>query len=356
MNTFNKIPRFGLQIPLAIGYMASAGATALGASAMGAAVAGGVASSLASKSGSGGGGGGRISAPTSRSYLGEMQDALSSQGNVQGQLLDLERRYTPDYQQLQKNTLMGQMGTLNDLYGQAIPQSMALQSQYAQAQAPIYGQVGQMASQAYQQTLDPQTRLLAAQMQQSAIQDMDAGRNLTSQQQQIAQQSARQAMAARGLSGNQAVAQEVLNSYQMGTAREDRARQYAGNVYQGGIQQAGQAMGLYGSPLLANMNTISPTGLMAQSQQMQQGLGAKLFQPESQYNAGIYGANQSNATQTQLANAQISAGQNAGMMGMIGQLGGAYLGNAGLFGGTKSDSFGRPIVNGSSQGWFSEKG
>jgi len=330
MNTFNKIPRFGLQIPLAIAGMASAaGATAATAIGIG---------SLAAASGIGGkggaGGGGRISAPTSRSYLGEMQDALNSQGNVQGQLLGLEKQYTPQYQQLQRDTLMGQMGTLNDLYGQAIPQSMALQSQYAQAQAPIYGQVGQMAQNAYQQTLDPQTRMLAAQMQQSAMEDMSYGRQLTPQQQQLAQQSARQAMAARGLTGNQAIAQEVLNSYQMGTAREDRARQYAGNVYQGGIQQAGQAMGLYGSPLLANMNTISPTGLLAQGQQMQQGLGAKLFQPESQYNAGVYGANQSNATQTQIANAQISAGQNAGMMGMIGQLGGAYLGNAGLFKGT----------------------
>jgi hypothetical protein len=251
---------------------------------------------------------------------------------------------------------MGQMGTLNDLYGQAIPQSMALQSQYAQAQAPIYGQVGQMASQAYQQTLDPQTRMLAAQMQQSAINDLNAGREMTPQMQQMAQQTARQAMAARGLSGNQAVAQEVMNSYQMQNAREDRARLFANNVYQGGIQQAGQAMGLYGSPLLANMNTISPTGLIAQGQAMQQGLGAKLFQPESQYNAGIYGANQSNQTQTQIANAQIAAGQQSGLMSMVGQLGGAYLGNAGLFGGTKTDSYGRPIVNGSSQGWFSEKG
>ena len=352
MNIFNKIPRFGLQIPLAIAGMASAaGASAATAIGIGSLAA---ASGIGGKSG--GGKGGRISAPTNRSYLGEMQDALNSQENVQGRLLGLEKQYTPQYQQLQRDTLMGQMGTLNDLYGQAIPQSMALQSQYAQAQAPVYGQVGQLAQNAYQQTLDPQTRMLAAQMQQSAIEDMSYGRQLTPQQQQLAQQSARQAMAARGLSGNQAVAQEVLNSYQMGTAREDRARQYAGNVYQGGIQQAGQAMGLYGSPLLANMNTISPTGLLAQGQAMQQGLGAKLFQPESQYNAGIYGANQSNQTQTQIANAQISAGQNAGMMGMIGQLGGAYLGNANLFGGTKSDSFGRPIVNGSSQGWFAERG
>jgi hypothetical protein len=324
MNTLNRFTR--LQAPLALvgGVLGGAGALggsvgALGGMALGSALGGAL------------GGSNKIKAPPPRSYLGEMQDALNSQGKIQDQLLGLERQYTPQYQDLQRTTLMGQMGTLQSLYGEAIPQSMALQSQYAQAQAPIYGQVGQLAQNAYQQTLDPQTRMLAAQMQQSAMEDMSYGRELTPQQQQLSQQSARQAMAARGLSGNQAIAQEVLNSYQMGSQREDRARAYAQNVYQGGIQQAGQAMGLYGSPLLANMNTVSPTGLLAQSQAMQQGLGAKLFQPESQYNAGVYGANQSNATQVQMANAQIAAGQQSGMMSMLGQLGGAYLGNPNLF-------------------------
>lgn len=347
MNTFNKIPRFGLQIPLA--FMAAGGALGAGTAvgiAGGMALGGAAAASLGGKGGIGGGGGGRISAPTNRSYLGEMSDALTSQGKVQDQLLGLESEYTPQYQQLQQQTLMGQMGSLQNLYGQAVPQSMALQSQYAEAQAPVYGQVGRLAQNAYQQTLDPQTQMLAAQMQYGAMQDMAAGRELTPQMERQAQQSARSAMAARGLTGNQAVAQEVLNSYNMGTQREDRARLYASNVYQGGIQQAGQAMGLYGSPLLANMNAVSPTGMIAQAQSMQQGLGAKLFQPESQYNAGVYGANQSNTTQTQIANAQIAAGQSSGMMSMVGQLGGAYLGNAGLFKGNTWNTNTGGTVNG----------
>lgn len=338
MNTFNKIPCLPCG-PLAVlgGVLGGAGALggtmgALGGMALGSSIDGAL----------GGGKSKKISAPTNRSYLGEMSDALSSQAAIQDRLIGLESQYTPQYQQLQKTTLMGQMGTLQSLYSDAIPQSMELQSQYAQAQAPIYGQVGQMASQAYQQTLDPQTKMLAAQMQQSALQDMAYGRELTPQQQQYAQQSARSAMAARGLSGNQAVAQEVLNSYQQGNQREDRARAYANQVYQGGIQQAGQAMGLYGSPLLANMNAVSPTGMIAQAQSMQQGLGAKLFQPESQYNAGVYGANQSNQTQTALANAQIAAGQQSGLMSMVGQLGGAYLGNANLFGGEKVNPYSLP--------------
>jgi hypothetical protein len=271
---------------------------------------------------------GLLSAPNNRSYLGEMQSALSSQEQVQDDLLRLEGQYTPRYQDLQKQTMMGQMGNLQSIYGEAIPQSVALQSQYAQAQAPVFGQVGQMASQAYQQTLDPTTQGLAARMQQSAMEDLSAGRNLTPQQQQLAQQSARQAMAARGLSGNQAIGQEVLNTYQMQNAREDRARQYANTVYQGGLQHAQNAMALYGSPLLSNMTTtLSPYSMIAQSQQMNEGLGAKLFNPESQYNADIYGANQSNLAQSRMAQANIIAGQSAGMTNMMGQLGSAYLSN-----------------------------
>ena len=36
-----------------------------------------------------------IKAPTQRSYLGEMQDALRSQGGIQKELLDLDGQYTP---------------------------------------------------------------------------------------------------------------------------------------------------------------------------------------------------------------------------------------------------------------------
>lgn len=333
MNIFNIIPRFGLQVPLLplVGGMIAGGGTvaglASGAGMLGMAAGSAVGSMM-------GGKGGKISAPTNRSYLGEMQDALSSQGNVQDQLLGLERQYTPQYQSLQEQSLMGQMGNLNNLYGQAIPQSMALQSQYAQAQAPLYGQVGELSRNAYQQALDPNTRGLAAMMQQSAMSDLSYGRNLTPEMTQQAQQSARAAMAARGLTGNQAIGQEVLNSYNLQNQREDRARSYAGGVYNAGVAQQQAANSMYGAPLMANMNLISPSGMLGQAQQNYGNLGAKLFQPESQYNAGVYGANQSNQTQTQLANAQINAGQQSGLMSMVGQLGGAYLGNAGLFGGT----------------------
>lgn len=284
------------------------------------AIVGGAVMGLASKPS-------KMKAPPPRSYLGEMQDALRSQASIQGQLLDLERQYTPQYQELQRSTLAGQMGTLGSLYRDAGGISAGLQSDYLGMQAPIYGQVGEAAMGAYQQSLDPATRGLYSSMMQSAQADLAAGRNLTPQQQQLAQQTARQAMAARGLSGNQAVAQEVMNSYQMQNAREDRARQFAGSMYGAGIGQTQAAMSLYGTPLMTQLNAVSPTSLLGTAGQMAQGLGTKIFQPESQYNAALHSSNQGVQTQINAANAQAQAGWASGLMGMVGSIGGAIMSN-----------------------------
>jgi len=274
-----------------------------------------------------------IQAPAQRSYLGEMQDALRSQGKIQGDLLDLERQYTPQWQQLQQETLMGQMGTMNALYGQAGQYSQGLQNAYLGMQAPIYGQVGEASRRAYQQTLDPTAAGLYNTMASQAASGLADGRNLSEQEMRMAQGNARAAMAARGMQfGNQAIAAEVLGSYNLSNAREDRARQFATNMYGIGQQNATQAMQMYGQPLMNQMNTVSPTALIGSAGQMSAGLGAKLFQPESQYNAGVYGANQSNETQTRLANAQAQQGWASGMTSMLGNMAGSYLSNPNAIG------------------------
>lgn len=269
-----------------------------------------------------------IQAPAQRSYLGEMQDALRSQGKIQGDLLNLERQYTPQWQQLQQETLSGQMGTLNTLYGQAGQYSQGLQSAYLGMQAPLYGQVGEASRKAYQQTLDPTAAGLYNTMASQAASGLADGRNLSEQEMRMAQGNARAAMAVRGMQfGNQAIAAEVLNSYNLSNAREDRARRFATDMYGIGQQNATQAMQMYGQPLMNQMNAVSPTALLATAGGMSSGLGAKLFQPESQYNAGVYGANQSNETQTRLANAQAQQGWASGMTSMLGNMAGSYLSN-----------------------------
>lgn len=272
-----------------------------------------------------------IEAPKPRSYLGEMQAALTAQGQTQGMTLGQEARWTPAWQQLQKQTLMGQMGTLNSLYGQANEYSAGLQNAYLGMQAPIYGQVGQAARNAYQQTLDPTTAGLYSTMSNQAAAGLAQGTALSPQEIQLAQQSARAAMAARGMQmGNQAIAAEVLNSYNLGQQRQAQNRAFAEGVYGIGQSNATNAMNMYGSPLMSQMNSVSPSGLINSAGSMSQGLGPKLFQPESQYNAGIYGANQSNEIQTNLANHQAQAGWSSGFMSMAGNLGGSYLKNPNL--------------------------
>lgn len=279
----------------------------------------------------------KIKAPQ-RSYLGEMQSALTAQEGIQSQLLGLEGEYTPQYQALQEAGFTGGIQSLGNLYRNAGEVSAGLQTDYLGMQAPIYGQLGEAARGAYQQSLDPATRGLYNSMMQSAQEDITAGRNLTPQQQQAAQQSARQAMAARGLTGNQAVAQEVMNTYQMQNAREDRARQFAGNMYNTGAQQTANAMSMYGNPMMQQMSSASPSALASGGGNLYAGLGAKLFQPESQYNAAIEGFNAQALMSARMANQQASNGLTSSLIGAAGTIGGAMMGNPALFGASTASS------------------
>jgi hypothetical protein len=234
------------------------------------------------------------------------------------------------YQQLQQQGIASGMGSIANLYGQAGQLTGGLQRQVLDTQSPLYGQMGQAAMGAYQQTLGSGTMGLYNSMMQSAQSDLAAGRNLTPEMQKQAQQSARQAMAARGLSGNQAIAQEVLNSYQMADARENRARQFAGSMYDAGVGQANQAYSMYGTPLMSQMNAVSAGGLLQGGAGLYGSMGAKLFQPESQYNANIVTANRKEAMDVQIANQQARNSLTSGLIGMAGAVGGAFLGNPAL--------------------------
>ncbi len=256
-----------------------------------------------------------------------MQDAMSAQEAIQPRLLALEQQYLPLYQKLQQGMMDTQLQYQMDSYGKAIPRSAELSSQYANAMAPVYGQIGEQSMQAYRQGMGGESMGLYDQMNRSAMADLQAGRALTPEMEKFAQQSARQAMAARGLSGNQAIAQEVLNNYQMGQAREDRARQFAGSMYGVGQQNFGQAIGMYGNQMLTQANAYSPANMYGTAFNMSQGLGAQIFQPESQYNAQLITANRKEAMDAQIASAQNATGLKAGFMNMIGSFGKAKFGS-----------------------------
>lgn len=282
----------------------------------------------------------KVKAPPPRDYRQEMLDALSAQEAIQPRLLELERQYTPLYQKLQQETMDRQMNYQMDSYGKIIPRAAKLSSEYANAMSPVYGQIGEQSMQAYRKSLGSETTGLYDQMTKSAMTDLQAGRSLTPEMEKLAQQSARQAMAARGLSGNQAIGQEVLNSYQLGQAREDRARQFAGSMYGAGQESLGQAMGMYGNQMLTQANAYSPVNMYGSAYNISQGLGAQIFNPESQYNAQMITANRKEAMDAQIANAQSSNALTSGLLGVAGMGLGGFLANPGLFGAASAGASG----------------
>lgn len=274
----------------------------------------------------------KIKAPTPRDYKQEMLDSMAGQEAIQPRLLALERQYQPQYQQLQQEMMDRQMSFQMDSYGKAIPRAAELSSQYATAMSPVYGQIGERSLQAYRQSMGAESMGLYDQMNRSASEGLQAGVGLTPAMQQQAQQSARAAMAARGLNGNQAVAQEVLGNYNMGVAREDRARQFAGSMYTQGQQNLSQGMTMYGNQMLTQANAYSPAQLYGSAYNMSQGLGAQIFNPESQYNANLITANRKEAMDVKIANQQASNGFTNGLIGAAGSItAGMATGGTGFF-------------------------
>ena len=326
---FNMPSRLGCCGPLAL-VGAAIGSTATGMAAVGATTAlggamaiGGVGAALdssrkASKAAKG------ISAPNARSYYGEMTGALDAQRNILPDIAIAEREAMPMYRQLQEESLMGQLGTMGNLYEKYAPAGASI-SQYNLAHmAPAYQQASGMARDAYMAGMAPGSAGLLSTAMGQAQRDLDAGASLTPQMQTIAQQSARAAMAARGLTGNQAVGQEILNSYRLGTAREDRARQYAGSVYGLGAGIADRSAATYGAPILSNV--MSPGSLMGAASGMLGAQGPQFVNPESQYMAGVMGQQYSTQAQVNIARAQAQAGLQSGILSGLGSIAGAYVG------------------------------
>lgn len=270
-------------------------------------------------------------APPPRSYIGEMKEALKAQKEIMPELLSLQSVYNPQFQALQKDTLMGQIGVLGDVYGKAIPMAANLGQQTVNAMSPVMGSIGQNAMSSYNQMLGPRASGLLSTMQNQAASELSLGRNLSPQEQRFAEQSARAAMQARGLQGgNQAVAAEVLNSYNLSNQREMQRRAYAQGVYNMSEASAGNAYNMYGQPLLGMISPLSPSGITGQAYQSSAEYADK-FNPESQYMSDVMGSNIQNQMNAQLASAQARAGMGAGLMSMAGNIAGSYLGNTSVF-------------------------
>lgn len=257
--------------------------------------------------------------PPPRSYFGEMDEALDAQGRILPKIITQEGIAQDAYRGLQERGLMGQMGSLRNLYDAYTPMAADVSGRSLSAMSPVYQQASAGARDAYVAGMAPGSYGLLNTMIGSAQADLDAGTGLTPAGRVLAEQSARRAMAARGLTGNQAIAQEVLNSYSLGQARQDRARQFAGAAYGLGSGLSGQAAQTYGNVMLSNV--MSPTGMLGAAGTMIGAQGPQFTQAESQYMAGVKGQEYNTAAQANIAKAQAMAGIGSGFMSMAGSLG-----------------------------------
>jgi hypothetical protein len=130
----------------------------------------------------------------------------------------------------------------------------------------------------------------------------------------------RSAYSARGMANtNQGLAAEVLGNYQLGLARQDRARTFAGSVLGNDVNLANNAFSQYGQPIVqSGMAALSPMGLAGNATAYNANLGPAYLQPESQYNANLVAANQNNQLQASVATAQGNSAIWGGLASGIG--------------------------------------
>lgn len=186
---------------------------------------------------------------------------------------------------------------------------------------------------------------IEAMLQRDAESELALGRSLSPEQQREATQSARAAMAARGLGTSMAgSAAEILNRDAYGTARQDQRRAFASGVNQMDLARRQRRIGLAGAygdldPFRQGMGPAFGLGMQTLSTtagQAGQIFGNSLNQAGNvfSFNTNMAASNRNaalnNNAALQGASMQAGASQNAGMMGMIGGIGSGIATGAGM--------------------------
>ena len=182
---------------------------------------------------------------------------------------------------------------------------------------------------------------IEARLQQDAEAELALGRSLSPEQQREATQSARAAMAARGLGTSMAgSAAEILNRDAYGTARQDQRRAFASGVNQMDLARRQRRVGLAGAYGETDpfRQAIGPAFGLGQSTlstttgQVGNIFGGSLQQAgnvesfNTNMAASRYNSVMNNNAALQSASMQAGAAGQAGMMGMIGSGVGAAVG------------------------------
>jgi hypothetical protein len=253
-------------------------------------------------------------------YVTEGGNALRAQDILLRKQIGYEKDLQPLLTAQQMASLKGQSQGLLGLYGDLYAPAQQMQQRYANDQLSMMGGLGARATGAALGSLDPTTRGIYDTFGQQALTDLQAGTSLSSQETIQAQQAARAAGVARGVTfSRQGSDLEILNTYNMGQKRLGQRQGVAQAAYQMGAGQ--QQIGLQGflTPAFASSQQYGLTGLVQGTQASYGGLGDSSFlTPESQYLANIRANRIQMETSVAAANAQRSGGIMGGLLGGVG--------------------------------------
>lgn len=260
-------------------------------------------------------------------YLTEARNALKVQSTLLPEQAVLEERIAPTLINTRMAGLKATSQGLLGLYGDLYEPAQQMQQRYATDQMAMLSGLGAQSTQAALASLDPTTRGIYSTFGQQALTDLQAGTSLTEQETNQAQQAARAAAAARGMTfSRQGTDLEVLNTYGMGQRRLAQRQAVAQQAYQMGVGQ--QQIGLQGflNPAYAGSQQYGLSGMVGASSGMYADVGSSPFlQPESQYLANIRANRIQMETAIQSANAARSGGIMGGALQAAGTIGGAMI-------------------------------
>lgn len=262
-----------------------------------------------------------------RQYVTEGANALKAQEKLLGFQTEAEARLQPMLTAQQMSSLRGQATGLLGLYSDLYAPANQFQQQYATSQIGMMGGLGSQATQAAIGSLDPTTRSIYNTFGQQALEGLQAGTGLTSQETNQAQQAARAAAQARGLQfSRQGSDLEILNTYALGQQRQQQRQATAQAAYQMGAGQQQFGYQGYLTPSFGASQQFGLPGLVGGAQSTYGALGQSSFlTPESQYLANIRANRIQMETAIQSANAQRSGAIFGGLASAAGSIIGAKM-------------------------------
>lgn len=258
----------------------------------------------------------------SEQYYQEMLGATQAQSRIYPQSIELERGLMPGMQQYQAELMGSQYGNLMGQYGAMQGSANQAQAGYQGQLLGMYGMGGNQATYNAIQNLGYGGANVYNQFMQQAGEGLSMGSALSPEDMTYAQQNARAAMAARGLTGNQAVAQEVLGGYMLGNQRRQERQQMGLQAYQMAGQQQQFGQQAYLTPAIQQSQGVYGLGQMYGATQASfENLGPRFLQPESQYLANI----RANRISGENADKAASAQKSSGLLSGLGSIAGAMI-------------------------------